>query len=410
MLRTQFVPTRSYRAIIYARMSSDKQNKRSPDQQIAVINELLKRLQSPWRIVAIYRDDGISGRYSRKRPGFRQMLSDLKTGAVKAQLILVDTLERLSRADTVDELKRKLMKKGVLVLTADSHFADPTTSAGRALAFVENVRATEDGRVKAHNVVRGKKDAIRQGHWPGGPVPFGFQLRLVLKMEKGVQKVDYSLLEPNPETRKIVVLIFHLAARRGWGGDRIANFLNDYERLPKDIGKFNGWTIAYILQNRLYYGELVWGANCTGIEDDVRVLQSLPEEEWEINSNFCKPIIPKHIFDIVERQRLARRRPRQAPEADPECNIIGLSPRGVALTYPLSGLVICGECGLTMIASSGGKYVSIAGHERRYTAYVCIGHRTGNCTNTCHVPEEWLREQVMNLIRERLFLVKPASK
>ena len=87
----------------------------------------------------------------------------------------------------------------------------------------------------------------------------------------------------------------------------------------------------------------------------------------------------------------------------------GLRHRGVALKYPLSGLVTCGECGLAMIASSGGAYVTVDGIERRYTAYVCRGHYSGSCTNTCHVPEDWLRACVVNLVRQRLFLAQPDS-
>lgn len=80
MLMNQFDPKQEWPVIIYARMSSDKQNPRSPDQQIAVINELLKRLGYPWKVVAVYRDDAISGRYTRKRSQLQQMLRDLKSG------------------------------------------------------------------------------------------------------------------------------------------------------------------------------------------------------------------------------------------------------------------------------------------------------------------------------------------
>ena len=409
MLKYQFERSRQYRVVIYARMSSSKQNKRSPDQQIKLINDLLKRLQLPWRVVATYRDDAISGRYTRKRPGFSKMRQDLRSGVVRADLILVDTLERLSRADNIDEIRRKLKRSGVLVLTADSQFADPTSSSGRALAMVEGFRASEEGRIKAHQVVRGKKDAVLEGHWPGGPVPFGFRLKSIMKFEKGVEKVDYSVLVPDPRTRKIVVLIFYLAAKRGWGCGRIARFLKTYPLLPEGVPLLKESTIAYILQNRVYVGEYVWGTHCTDVEDDVRVMDSMPEEDWETNENFCPAIVSRVYFELVQRQKRARRRLKSAPPESEERGMTGLRHRGVALKYPLSGLVTCGECGLAMIASSGGAYVTVDGIERRYTAYVCRGHYSGSCTNTCHVPEDWLRACVVNLVRQRLFLAQPDS-
>ena len=112
MIKTKFVPTNPYRVVIYARMSSDKQNPRSPDQQIATIQELIRRDNLPWEVLAVYRDDGISGRFTRKRPGYQKMLRELKSGAVQAQLLLVDTFERLSRAKDSAEVRKQLRKSG----------------------------------------------------------------------------------------------------------------------------------------------------------------------------------------------------------------------------------------------------------------------------------------------------------
>jgi DNA invertase Pin-like site-specific DNA recombinase len=409
MLKTQFRLDRPYRVVIYVRMSTDRQNPRSPDQQLETIRTLIARMRLPWVVTAIYRDDGISGRYKRKRIQFQKMIHELKAGIVKADLILVDTFERLSRGDDNAEIRSKLAKIGVLVLTADSQFQDPTTVSGRALTMVESLRSTEDGRVKAHNVVRGKKDAVRLGHWPGGPVPFGFRLKIILTIRKGSEEVDYRVLEPVEELLWIIVLIFQLAAERGWGGERIAQHVNQHPQLPADL-RFQPSTIDYILRNRIYYGELVWGANCTGIIDDVRVLQSLPADEWEINPTFCKAIVEKSVFDVVEAHRSARQR-KKGEESEITEETIGVRAPGVALTYPLSGLVVCGSCGRAMIASSSSAYVTVNGEERRYVSYVCRASRPGSdCDNSCHVPEAWLRNNVFAIIRSRLFLEVPVIR
>ena len=175
MLKTTFDLYRRYRVIIYLRMSSKHQNPRSPDQQLSVIKELIRQLELPWDIVAIYRDDGISGRYNRKRPNYQRMIRDLKTRKVQADLILVDTFERLTRADDGDKIRRDFMRMGLLVLTADTRFADPTTMVGQAMTMLESFRSREDGRIKAHNVLRGKKDAVYLKHWAGGVPPLGIR-------------------------------------------------------------------------------------------------------------------------------------------------------------------------------------------------------------------------------------------
>ena len=158
MIRMKFDSRLPYRYLDYARMSSDMQNERSPIQQIDVIENELQRAGHPWVRVADYRDDAKTGRLKRNRPGFCRMLSDIKSGRVQVDLILVDMLERFGRMEDLAALRRELQTKfGVLILTADSHFADPTSVSGQALGFVEALRATSDAHAKAHCVRRGSR-------------------------------------------------------------------------------------------------------------------------------------------------------------------------------------------------------------------------------------------------------------
>lgn len=154
MLKRQYDPTQPYRYVEYGRMSDPGQNQRSPDQQFATIGETIKRLAYPWQKVRTYRDDGISGRYVRKRRGLQTMLRNIAVGLIHVDLVVCDTYERLGRAEEIAIIRHKLMTDhGVLVVTADSNFADPTGVVGKALVMVESVRSTEDGRIKSHNVV-----------------------------------------------------------------------------------------------------------------------------------------------------------------------------------------------------------------------------------------------------------------
>ena len=238
MLKRTFDPWLPHRYVVYARMSSDQQNPRSPEQQFETVGRLIERLGRPWVHVADYRDDGISGRYLAKRPGFQRMLADIRSGAAAVDLILVDTLERFGRVEELESIRRELHNRcGVLVLTADSGFADPTTSAGRAMAAFESMRAVEDGRVKAHNVLRGKRDAARRGRWPGGPPPFGMRLRSVLVDRHGRQEVDHCVLEHDPETAWVVRRLFALARETGFGSNRLARASTTTRRCPPDSSR-----------------------------------------------------------------------------------------------------------------------------------------------------------------------------
>ena len=407
MLIDRFDRNKNYRVVIYARMSTKMQNERSPDQQIERIKELIHRLQLPWEVVAIYRDDGISGRSSRKRLDFQQMLKDLKSGKVQAELILVDSFERFSRADNNHEIRSKLARQGIKILTADSNFENPDSVPGKALSFVESFRATEEGRIKAHNVLRGKHDAVRLGHWPGGPPPFGYRYKYIMTLRKEVEEIDYRTIEPIPEQKGIILKIFESAAHENLGGTRICKKLNQDPEIPEDLKPFSISSIDSFLQNELYYGEMIWGKYCYGIVDDVRVRQPVPEQDWVRNENFCEPIVDKALWDLAAKNRAARRLKNNDSNDQSKNGCRSNMPhaRGIALKYPLSGLVICSSCGRSMVATSGAKYETISGEIRSYVSYRCPGRVGDECDNHFSIPEEWLRETVFDLIRQQLFSI-----
>ncbi|MDP6720751.1 MAG: recombinase family protein, partial [Pirellulaceae bacterium] len=250
MLKRHFDPKLFYRCVVYLRMSTDQQNRRSPDQQLDQIKSRLKAMGYPWTIVKIYRDDGKSGRYLRNRPGYQKMMRDIKAGSVTADLILVDTIERFGRVEELPTIRKQLFDiYGVLILTADVNFDDPTSPAGKALGAFEMMRATEDGRIKAHNVLRGKRDAARQGHWPGGPVPFGFRLENVMKQVNGCQEVDHRVLVPDPAKAWIIKLLFETALDTGFGQTRLARFLNSHADIATSLKPFQPPSIGYWLDN-----------------------------------------------------------------------------------------------------------------------------------------------------------------
>ncbi len=406
MLKRHFDPRSPYRCVIYLRMSTDQQNKRSPDQQLDQIQSRLKAMGYPWTIVKIYRDDGKSGRYLRKRPGYQAMMRDIKAGSVTADLILVDTIERFGRVEELPTIRKQLFDTyGVLILTADVNFDDPTSPAGKALGAFEMMRATEDGRIKAHNVLRGKRDAARQGRWPGGPVPFGFRLENVMREVNGCQEVDHRVLVPDPAKAWIIELTFKTALDNGFGQTRLARFLNSHPDIAPSLKPFQPPSVGYWLDNPIYYGELLWERNSTGIVGDTRVVERNAEEDMIRVPGFCKPIVSRETWDAVQavrqarRERVAESRKQKKGSTD---KLIAPRAPGLALKYLLTGLVRCGHCGRSMTPSPS-KYITKNGAEREYTTYVCPGYIARICQNGKRVPEQWLRTVVIGKIRERLF-------
>jgi DNA invertase Pin-like site-specific DNA recombinase len=405
MLERKYDPAKPYRFARYGRMSDPKQNKRSPDQQFATIAETIARCGHPWVCAATYRDDGISGRYLRKRVGLQRMLRGIEAGLLQIDLIAVDTLERLGRADEIGELRRKLyLEYGILVVAADNHFADPTGVVGKAVGLVENIRGTEDGRIKAHNVVRGKKDAARLKRWTGGAPPFGYRLKPVVNEAVSPPEV-YNVLEVEPREASALRLAFARAAEEGEGDQRLSQWWNTSTEIPDDFKPVNPYTMGYRLENPIAIGTLRWGKNRTGVVNDTRVVEPNPDGP-ELIPDFCPPLVSVELYERVRQQRRARgeqvkaiRRTRETPSGSSP-KLITPQSRGLTLKYLLTGLVRCGTCNASLRPVPSGRQ-SKAG--KKYVYYACPRYYGGACPNSRHVPEDRLREAVIARLRARLF-------
>jgi hypothetical protein len=355
----------------------------------------------------VYCDEAKTGRLLRKRHDYQRMLRDIRTGALVFDLILVDTLERFGRVDELPTIRKQLYEEhGVLVLTADSSFVDPTSPEGKALGVVEAIRASAAGGVLAHNVLRGKRDTVMLKHWPGGAPPFGYLLNSVMKFVNGREEVDYCVLVRNPATAWIISLLFETAAITAWGTTRLAGFLTAHPDIPEEYKPFQPPTIGYWLDHEVYYGELVWPKNATGIVADRLVCEPNAKEEILRVPDFCDPIVSRALWHEVQqlrqirRERTAEAMARKAAKS--EKHIVAPAP-GMTLKYLLSGLVFCGECGLRMIATPSSPYTTKSGTVKRYTVFACPGAKAGHCSNKVTVPEEWLRGVVVDKLRDRLF-------
>src|SRR3954453_4451343 len=120
MLKQRIDFSRPLQCFRYGRMSGEDQNPRSPDQQFDEVQRLVRQQGRPWVMLRDFRDDAVKGAYITRRPGFHAMLSAIRSGELRPDAILVDTLERFGRAEEVPGIRQELWTRfGALVLTAD---------------------------------------------------------------------------------------------------------------------------------------------------------------------------------------------------------------------------------------------------------------------------------------------------
>ena len=134
-----------------------------------------------------------------------------------------------------------------------------------------------------------------------------------------------------------------------------------------------------MLSNPIYKGVLRFNFKATDVVNDTRVQQKNPEAEVMFIPNFCEPIIPPDVFDRVQAIRQLRRDAmrvtREPVEEERALRPLGA---GLALKYPLSGLVYCKHCGSRMTATTG-----------------CGRQRQGEAISILSLPscnQRWLRE------------------
>ncbi len=409
MITTAYHPELPLRYLRYGRMSGEEQNPRSPDQQFDDIDRTKRKQERDhWVHVQTFRDDAISGRYKRKRPGFRAMLDGIRSGILKVDLILVDTLERFARLEELPALRDELRKKyGVLILTSDTGFADPTSAVGKVYGAIEAVRASSAAAQKAHDVLRGKIDAVMRKHWPGGPTPCGYRLaaRTESNTRRNGRAVEnvYHVLEIDPATVEIPRKAYQLAYENGWGRRRIAGALNADADFVRKHGKVSESLVGSIITSTTYKGRYRYNFKATDIEDDCHISQKKDPEDVIYVDDFCPAIIDLAILDKVHAD--CRRRSEWAVQvrgtdrrAD-EKQIRPIAP-GLILVYPLRGLVRCGRCRAAMAPSASG---SKSKRGKRYHYFGCPRAGDGRCPNNRRIRGDWLWDVVIARLREVLF-------
>lgn len=339
------------RAIIYARFSTDRQNEKSVDDQIALCAARCAR--EGWEVVDSFSDRAVSGSTPvAKRVGGAKMLAALM--AREADVLVLESLDRLSR-DQVDQetIVRQLEFIGVRIVGLSDGYDSATGSSRKVLRAVRglvNELYLDDLREK---VKRGMRGVFERGCCPGGKV-YGYRTE---ECEAGKRFVIYE-----PEARIVREIFTRFAA--GWSAGRIVDDLNRRRILSPRGGK---WMVSALvgvdslgtglLNNRLYvglhiFGRFEWRKDPTTGKRTKRVR---PESEWLRAEHPELRIVDEETWEGV--------RDRKRPT--------GHRTGGAPAKTLLSGILRCGLCGAPMIKSGRSSYCCSVSHNQGRS--VCPG-------------------------------------
>jgi site-specific DNA recombinase len=244
------------RCAIYTRKSTDHNldlEFNSLDAQREACEAYIKsQAHEGWRLIPGRYDDGAFSGASLERPALQQLLVDVRAG--KINTVVVYKVDRLTRslADFA-KLVELFDEYGVSFVSITQSF-NTTSSMGRLtlnvlLSFAQFEREVIGERVR--DKIAASK---RKGIWVGGPVPLGYRC------------VDKKLVAV-PEEAETVQTIFRRYLELG----SISALIEDLDRLgvrTKTNGLANGrarggirfgvGSLAHLLKNRLYIGEVVY--------------------------------------------------------------------------------------------------------------------------------------------------------
>lgn len=383
-----------YHAAIYVRLSKEdgdaKDAKKAESNSISNQKNLIKDfLKDKEDIVVVSEcvDDGYSGS-NFERPAFQMMLEDIKKGIVDC--VIVKDLSRFGREyiDSGRYIERLFPALGVRFIAVNDNYdslegKDQSDEIIIPFKNLINDAYCRDISIKIRSHLEVKR---KNGEFIGAFAPYGYKK----------DETDRNSLLVDTYAAGVVKDIFRMKLH-GYSQDAIANRLNGMGILsPMEYKNATGsnyrtsfktneravWgsvTVRRILENEVYIGNLVQGKQTTPNHKVKKTVQR-PESDWIRIEKNHEPVITDRDFAIVQR-------------------LLGLDTRispNQKEVYPLSGLVVCADCGAAMIrknVSAGGK---------KYLYYVCSRNKETKECSSHRIAADKLEGAVLELLKVQI--------
>lgn len=301
--------------LIYLRKSRDEENE-SKEETLARHERMLLDYCSRYdlSIEKIYKEV-VSGESIAARPEVQKLLDDVATGQYEG--VVVVELERLSRGNQIDqaEILEIFKKSGTKIYTLNKTY-DFSSDDDLDEEFFEFglFMSRREYKIIKRRLMRGRKQAQREGYYTGSVVPFGFT-----KENDGRGFV----LKPD-SSADIVREMFDFFVNQNKGLAYIRNFLNASGVKPLKADAWTWTRVRQILTNRNYIGEI----RCEG--------------DWLDGKH--QPLIDIDTFNAAQ-EKLKRKETR--------------TKESYTLKNPFATIARCSVCGSVLKLSTSRGRVSI---------------------------------------------------
>ena len=325
---------------IYIRVSTEDQAREG--FSLGEQEEKLKQLCAfkEYQVYKVYQDRGISAKDMEHRPGFQEMMDDMRKG--KINYIVAYKLDRVTRSVRDLELLIAELEKYDCYLICERDDVNTSTANGRFFVRMLTVLSQLEIEVVSERTKFGMSGAIKAGHLPG-TCPLGYY-----RDKDKVVKID-------PNTRDIVKRIFNIYLE-GKSYYQISCILDEEKVLYPEHNKWTEAAVRTIINNRIYVG------------DYIRNKTLKDESKEEIYTDVVAPIITRAEWEEVQIQK--------------EKNKQSFSRDRVYIFFQK---LICPKCGKLMLCKGSG------GSKKKYMYYNC-----GDCH--LYFREDKIEDVLLNFI------------
>lgn len=327
-------------AAAYIRVSDERQDEYSPDSQLKNIRAYCKQNGYILPEQYVFYDDGISGRSTKKRSQFRELIGLAKDKEHPIDAILVWKFSRFARNQEESIVyKSALQKIGVDVISISEPLPDGPfgTLVERMIEWMDeyySIRLSDEVR-------RGMLEKVSRGEPICAPA-YGYDIR---------DKHYY----PNEDQAAVVREVFDLYLS-GTGKRAIAQILGARGLLTR-FGKCpDNRFVEYMLHNPVYIGKIRFCTNGNSVSRG-----RLDDPNIVITDGVHDPIISMDVWERTQ-EKLREEKIRYAKNArrDP-----------VPPTYAFRSLFRCSCCGATLVRISTAS-----------PALQCHNYARGQCTRS----------------------------
>ena len=334
---------------IYIRVSTQYQVDRAslPVQREELINYAKYALSITDCVV--FEDAGYSAKNT-DRPDYQRMMSRIRTGEFSH--LLVWKIDRISR-NLLDfsAMYAELKRLGVTFVSKNEQF-DTSTAMGEAMLKIILVFAELERNMTSERVSAVMLSRASDGVWNGGKVPFGYSYDKDAK--------QFSIVE---DEAKIVLHIYDLYESIK-SLTTVAKLLNERGVRSRTGKPWNPTTIRTMLTNPFYAGTYRYNYR----DESTKSFTVKAEDEWVLVLDHHPAIVTPERQEAIAAILKGKQR--------------GWAGAGMTYqrknTHIFAGLLRCGCCGSTMIASPDRERAD----GWRPSVYKCSRQRRfGDCDN-----------------------------